>query len=283
MRVCALLLFGLAACGGEKAAPAGPKVCDFKFDRSFFVDELDVLPPGQGFDLNGDGKPDNRLGVIGPTVNAGYVESIAQGKTVLLFDFTIGPGLTLVEAPLSDIWFFVGQIASERGQYVVPQKQFDAQCRPTSAFADISFSNGQYHATTPTWQLVYEGIGDIVFKDVQMTLRFDDPKALTAVDGQMGGKWTLCGLTHTQFPGVLPGSLLDAVINNYNLAPDIDVDGDGIEQIHGDGKVVTSCTDGDGTVIMGNDCGCDPRMADAYSIAFHAHCIPAKISGVIAD
>lgn len=67
--------------------------------------------------------------------------------------------------------------------------------------------------------------------------------------------------------------------------PDLDLDGDGLEGFIVESgsacqAVVTSCTDGDGTVIDGRGCFSDPRIADGYSSAFLFTAIQATLAGV---
>lgn len=90
-------------------------------------------------------------------------------------------------------------------------------------------------------------------------------------------------------PGAMPRStLLEAMIGGYrvtipfigisiNVGPsraDIDLDGDGLEQViatAGNATTppqITACIDGDGTRIPGRMCVLDPRMQDAFSATF---------------
>ena len=67
--------------------------------------------------------------------------------------------------------------------------------------------------------------------------------------------------------------------------PDLDLDGDGLEGFvieTGDGcqPVVTSCTDGDGSVIDGRSCVLSPAIADGYSAAFQFSAVRARLGGV---
>ena len=56
-----------------------------------------------------------------------------------------------------------------------------------------------------------------------------------------------------------------------------------IRSYFGDGEGIASCIDGDGTVIEGPDCPCDPRMGDAYSVSVAVEGAAATISGIIYD
>lgn len=89
-------------------------------------------------------------------------------------------------------------------------------------------------------------------------------------------------------PGMTRSTLLEAMIGGYrvtipfvgislNVGPsraDIDLDGDGLEQIIGTpGNAttppqITACIDGNGTRIMGRTCVADPRIQDAFSATF---------------
>jgi hypothetical protein len=90
-------------------------------------------------------------------------------------------------------------------------------------------------------------------------------------------------------PGAMPRStLLEAMIGGYrvtipfigisiNVGPsraDIDLDGDGLEQViatAGNATMppqITACVDGNGTRIPGRMCVLDPRMQDAFSATF---------------
>ncbi len=70
--------------------------------------------------------------------------------------------------------------------------------------------------------------------------------------------------------GVLLDNFVDIVVPTQ---PDVDMDGDGLEQyvvVSGTScqAVIASCIDGDGTPIPGRSCVNDPRMADTISAAF---------------
>jgi len=61
------------------------------------------------------------------------------------------------------------------------------------------------------------------------------------------------------------GTLLD-VLAVADVQPDVDVDGDGLEEILASGSHVVACRDGDGTMIAAPDCHLDPRIADGYEL-----------------
>ena len=101
-----------------------------------------------------------------------------------------------------------------------------------------------------------------------------------ALSGTLTGAATFCSLA--KLPFLSTSSTLDALVNDPSLAaavaPDLDLDGDGIEQVIGDGVSIARCIDGDGvTVIEGVDCPCHPAIADGYSISMAWTAVPATI------
>jgi hypothetical protein len=95
---------------------------------------------------------------------------------------------------------------------------------------------------------------------------------------------TLCSLSGVPFPGATGGTLLHALVNDPEnraaVSPDVDRDGDGLEQVVGDGADIVHCVDGDGTVIAGADCPCEPRIVDGYSVAIGFDTTTAELVGV---
>jgi hypothetical protein len=96
---------------------------------------------------------------------------------------------------------------------------------------------------------------------------------------------SLCALSSVPFPGDIPGTILDAFANDSAIGSfvsvDVDVDGDGFEQVVGDGVTIQECIDGDGTtVIDGRDCPCHPSIVDGYSSALGFEIVSARLVGV---
>jgi len=64
------------------------------------------------------------------------------------------------------------------------------------------------------------------------------------------------------------------------LRPDVDLDGDGLESfVIDDENRITTCIDGDRTVIAGRDCWGDPRMADGFSLTIALEGPRARFAG----
>ena len=72
---------------------------------------------------------------------------------------------------------------------------------------------------------------------------------------------------------------LHALAFYLGTQPDIDLDGDGLEQINADSAGITSCTDGNGTNVPGATCGCDSRIADGFSALFNFTSVGASVAG----
>src|SRR5262245_38712027 len=107
------LVLLLAACDGETTPPdmtmAPPDLamsgCMLDPMRAYFVSETAFLPESEGFDLDGDGKPDNRLGRIGGNANPGFADSIKKGAAIILvaMEHLMGPPLVEGDKPLTTI------------------------------------------------------------------------------------------------------------------------------------------------------------------------------------
>jgi len=271
--------------------PAGltdPTSCDAQFGTTFVIESMGILPGDQGFDLDGDGVLDNSLAFLAPAANYGWIQSIAIGTAIYLFDLlpsieSLGdmparPGLTFYEGVDSDA--DPGNNVSGDASFFVSAEQFDVNCDPLdNQFHDATADGATLHATSPHWAFFMDGVGTLEFEDVQLTVDFAGD--MSTFVGTLGAVWTVCSLSRSPFPGETSGTFLDQMANSYHVAPDIDRDGDGIEQIIGNGDTVDSCIDGDGTVISGPFCACDPRMADGYSVALRGNAVRASIIGVV--
>ena len=94
----------------------------------------------------------------------------------------------------------------------------------------------------------------------------------------------LCKTLSQLCPRPLPDSTILDLVVGVVTQPDIDLDGDGLEQLEVGalGRIV-QCLDGDGSVVAPIDrlepwsCAQRPEMADGFSIALRLHGIPAKV------
>jgi hypothetical protein len=270
----------------DAGAPAEP-ACQPEFGRTYVLDMLEVLPLGEGFDLNGDGTPDNALGLFADAFNQGSVESIAAGDMNLLWDLTGWNGTaTDADVQVEKYWGTDEDRPADptndragSGRFLVDTKQFDLSCQTDTRFERATLEDGRLMAETSLLEYRWEDWGTVGIADFRVGFAFSDD--FSRIAGQAGGVFTLCGLSTAYFPGRTDGSLLDFIANAVHMQPDIDRDGDGLEQVFGNGATVTHCTDGDGTVINSANCACDPRIADGFSMALRGSAITAHIVGVI--
>ncbi len=286
-----------AACGGgggdaqPDAGPSGsyqPPECEVEFGRTLIFSDITILPDGEGMDITGDGQPDNQLGVIAPLSNPTIVSVIENGTGIFLLDFTGWENAPADDDDMS-VTFYLGVDAdsppdptdntSGSDSFLVVDRQLDVDCNPLTRVPG-SAAGGIARAESGVWNFLIEGIGTLTFDHVHLDLAFDEE--LQHYSGQFGTGWTVCSLAHVEGPLFAGGNLLEAVVNDLHLPhPDLDFDGDGLEEIVGDGDGIASCIDGDGTVIDGAGCACDPRIGDAYSVSVAVEGAPATISGII--
>jgi hypothetical protein len=291
-----LLSVGLASgCGGSNQSPAdggssdadpSDVGCHPPFGSSFIVNQFSQAPAGQGFDLNGDGKPDNAFAVVGIGSNI-WANLINSGSAIFLFDLH---GLPSAGTPISDgasmeVAFYLGVgVNSDAttyfggdGQFLAPASQFDVSCQTTANMDTVAVSGGTIEGHKSMLGLGVHGLGILEFSQYVMDATLSADQQTFA--GRLGGVATPCGLSQLPSPAGA-GSLLGLLINADQTQPDIDVDGNGLDHVTGDGTDVASCTTGDGVVIPGADCACDPRIKDGFSGAFDFSAVPATIVGV---
>ena len=294
-----LLVAATSACGGDQGAGApdagpaatySPPECELAFGRALIFSRVVILPEDEGMDITGDGVVDNQLGRIAPLSNPTIVSVIENGSGIFLLDFTRWEDAPADDADL-DVTFYLGVDAdsppdpsdntSGAGEFRVVDRQLDVDCRPLTRVPG-RVQDGVARAESGVWNFLIEGVGTLTFDHVHLELGFDDQ--LARYSGQFGTGWTVCSLSHVEGPLFAGGNLLEAVVNDLELPdPDLDFDGDGLEHVVGDGDGIASCVDGDGTVIEGPDCPCDPRMGDAYSVSVAVEGAAATISGIIYD
>jgi hypothetical protein len=125
------------------------------------------------------------------------------------------------------------------------------------------------------------GLGDLPFDDlVELSARLEgDPPGLS--DGNLVPSWSASVLQRRDAGGV---TYLDVFLY-YGGQPDVDRDGDGLEEmLDADGDtLIDGCRDGDGTVIEGAACAADPRIADAFGLSIRYQTAPAEIVGLAGD
>lgn len=292
----ALALLVAAGCGGsgttspvDSGAPpdlADTGGCHPPFGRSYIVTTFAMRQEGDGFDLNGDGKPDNALGALATFANPKWQDAITNGYAIYLFDLRNLAGPPLVEGDHPALSFFVGSDADTdasnnlggMGQFLVPAEQFDVNCQSTAGFDMPTVTGGQILAQKDSVSVVAQGVGSLQFVDVKLvsTMNAD----YSVFSGTLGDISTACALSLSP-SGVSASSLLDVIVGSFSLQPDIDINGDGLDTFTGDQtNGVTSCTAADGTIIMGHDCACNPKIHDGYSAAFDFSSAPATILGL---
>lgn len=292
------------ACGGGPAADDDPidaglpdAVCPTPEGRAFIMQELRILPPDQGRDLDGDGDVDNELGNFPPS----HLETAHQGM-----DTSINTGeltvLTLVtnwDPPVPDdpdigLHFFAGYDGdiptnpsnnfTGDGEFYVRLDHFDLNCQSRTQAEEATMVGGVLTATRSAWAFpLTTGTGTLRMDDAQMVVTFDDEYRTHAT--LLTGVFTYCALAALPFPGETPGTVLDAMVNDPALLAafqvDMDRDGDGYEQVIGDGLTVLKCVDPEEGEIYGRECPCHPAIVDGFSAALSIQGILARVIGLM--
>jgi hypothetical protein len=290
-----LVLSLAAGCGSSNhAAPDGGGAdggiddtgCHPAFGAAFIVDQFSQAAAGQGFDLDGDGQPDNAFAVVGIGSDI-WDNLITSGSAIFLFDLHGLPaaGTPVPDGAALDLAFYLGvSVDSDPstyfggdGQFLAPASQFDVNCMTTANMDSVTVMGGAIVGHKDTLGLGVHGLGILEFQSYVMRATLSADQKTFA--GMLGGVATPCGLSQLPSP-TGAGSLLGSLVNQYQVQPDIDVDGNGLDTIAGDGQNIVSCTTSDGVLVQGADCACDPRIKDGFSGAFDFSAVPAKLVGV---
>ena len=298
----ALVLF--VACGGgggdDVPADAGPPdaymgPCPFPPGFSHVMTEMRFQPADVGADLDGDGDIDNAIGHLPSIVlgglHDGLDDAIAVGEWMMIFHATevdIPPA-----ASDADLGFHVftgldvdvppdpSNNYGGDGRLYARIDEFDIDCNSITEADQAAMVDYVLTAEKQEWSWALGGTSgtmSLVNGSIVITYASD----FRTATGLYTGMTPICSMAHLPFPGETPGSVLDSFVNDLEpfVSVDMDLDGDGLEQVIGDGETVLECHDGDGTLIPGQDCPCDPRIVDAYSLAFAMKSVTADIIGV---
>lgn len=290
------ILVVLAACSGGSArldsggggdASLLPVPCQYTFGRTYSMSSVAFEPAGMGFDIDGDGTIDNAFAFIGPIANQVVADNIQGGDSRYLFDVE-GWDAPPADDGMAKMIAFAGFDADQppdpsndfsgSANYHVPLRDFDVGCHPLNTSHDGTIASRVLQIHSDRWNLFVANVGDLQFVDI--TLQFSISSDLSTADGQMGAVMTSCAMSRAYLPQIGSGTMLSLMLQNGHQ-PDIDVDHDGKETIDLSNGQIAACHDGDGTVIDGPLCACDPRIADGYSLAVSAHGVSCQVVGVI--
>jgi len=242
-------------------------------------------------DIDGDGVLDNaiaNLGSPGATMVALFMTTLVQG-TITEYDYRL-----VMHMPWVDD--LVGPDDPDTVAIVFQGVDLDAPADPADDFSGTEPFYARWNALDgcgePLHVMQHASItrGAFEGEGVTIPLFVGDPQIwshLVRVEGRVapggsGMEMVACiyntilelggsaiesiGTGLTALEGLVGGGEGMGVPTVQGLAPDLDLDGDGLERVFLDeSSHVESCIDGDGTVIAGNDCWSDPRMADGFS------------------
>ncbi len=293
MRRLAILLC-VAACGETASAPdaSGPVVdaielpgCELD-DHAFVAAASELLPPGEGHDLDGDGDVDNVAGVLAPFVNPAVADQISNGVVNLLWIMSglqVPPGTEPAEVRIYNTGGIDADVPPDPsnnltdGEFLVTLADLGADCEPrtpgTVTQVGTHLSGTSDHGTIVTQSGLAQSYRIHVDADIE-----PDASAMQAVSS---GVLSACGTDRFPAPGTEAGTLLGFAVA-FGLQPDFDIDGDGLETVVLEKGRVARCIDGTGDVIEGVRCACDPAIVDGFSYSFGYEFVPARLVGVVA-
>jgi cysteine-rich repeat protein len=282
-----------------------------------------------GCDLNGDGMPDNAfaraLGLLATAIGP-LIEMAVSGDNPILLGFLgLDDPAGANDEDFRIAWLF-GEDADDdpsnnltgAGEFLVSPMALNEDGSPATSIQSMVSSNalagGPEDIPIPVGffpiELKQGRIEGTTVADSGELYQIDDGLLCggisTSLFSLLGGFAGMALETEPPCTGDEPATILDLIVAggtaNANLgdgmtfplrftatAPDLDLDGDGLEsfEVESDGPegcqpVITACIDGDGTRYEGRGCSSNPGMADGYSAAFEFSAIHATLRGVAA-
>lgn len=275
-----------------------------RLEQTLRASRMELLGPGQGCDLDGDGAPDNAFGnalgaFVRDLVNDGLADAIVAGELNLLaaaldLDDRLGRNDASVEVALFSGMDAEAPFEGARGEaFTLPDGAVEGDRPVNSLPGEIiatALRSGPGVLTPPSEAGGFGGAFALHEARIDGTLVADTGRRRVdrMIDGLFCGAIQASDLDRSPAPEMVPAScrsadtsLLDLLVLGCNLGttpllvptqPDIDVDHDGIgsgmllSDTDGD-RVIDRCVLEDGTVLLGDDCAQDPRFDEAYSQA----------------
>jgi hypothetical protein len=302
MRVVAGILYVLGpgpACGGgmmepADAAPSPDAVCAVPAGRAYILSRL-AITAAEGFDLDADGDVDNELGQLPDatlaSVNGGLADYFAMGTFLVVGLITDWSDPPTADDP--DVAFHILHVFDAdrdpannfdgEGEFRVHQDAFDLSCGLATRADETRLEASVLRASRSSWIFELSSGGQLQLDRATLVGSFD--AGFERATGRIGAVLPYCTLSALPVPGAISGTVLDALVNDPGLAgtvaPDLDVDGDGLERIVGDGVGIDHCVDGNGEIVAGRTCPCHPAIVDGYSVGLEHDIVLGRLVGVI--
>lgn len=291
-------------------------------EQSFIFRSIQIADEAIGCDFTGDGVPDNAfargIAVAGGLLNGQLDTSVNDGTLLLGVSMMAVTDSTLTNADsMSVAWLTFADRDMDatnnmdgHGELYVDRSTVTGEGSPHVALAG---SIVNHHVTSGPQDVILPlPIGVTVNLDVRrahftadITDHGSDPRTLESS--------SICGVIPVSSLAAIP-DLISLVSGSPPAAcdggeaaslaellvcgamplgvrigpaqPDVDLDGDGLEQYEinatgpsGCQAVIAACIDGDGSRIEGRDCVLNPRMADGFSAALLLDGIDVTVRG----
>jgi hypothetical protein len=260
-------VIGLVACAGDAGAP---DPTPHQLTAHFVLSELSILDTDSPLviDVDGDGTPDNQLGILAADWSSLFETAIQSGATIIgvqIGDLDSASDDTYIELGVvtgldEDIPADPGDNFTGSEHFYIAPGSLDGNGRPLIVVPATLVAGTITVAELP-------GLGPFGLQKGRLRGKLaHDLSAIT--DGVIAGVLPVSRLADTP-PMAGAASGLSLLVTHYLVQPDVDTDGDGLEKLedtNGD-AIVDRCIDGDGTVITGEGCVHDPRIADGFSAA----------------
>jgi hypothetical protein len=272
----------LAACGAPRQpdgldASVGSSqqaYCPVPSDAPYFLYDLQVSP-SEGFDLNGDGTPDNASGPVGVLLNPQLTNSIKQGETEWIVGVR-GQDANDLGIPALALWFGrdgdddPSDNAQPGSPFRIGADQLDVDCSPAHALTPVSFDGQTIRGDRDYVDFKIPGLATVDMFHVRLEVT-PSPDQST-IQAKWGGILSVCGMARLP-AGTLGLSVLQLVLQlDPTLQPDMTVDA---KPAHGTVALAANgnytCSPPGEPPITSATCPCDVLGEDGYSVLWVGH------------
>ena len=250
---------------------------------AFRINSFSIAGGGVGFDLNGDGKKDNSLSVIGSFVNSTLQQSIRSGVVNIILELA-SLSDPKAQSGTATVYLYTGRAGT--GGYSIEKTSLDSSGKPLFRFA-AKIASGLLTGGPGRAVLSLPLIGSATLLRLESAyIQFRIAKNLQSLtNGLLAGALPSINLELIPAVGIPvfggPGKTVLDVLVQLGKQPDVDLDRDGLETFQSTvAGGITVCIDGNKTTkITGGTCARDKRIADGFSVTFSFTATRTKILG----
>ena len=212
-------------------------------EPEYVLSEIEVLPSDEGFDLSGDGNPNNALAllfedpIVGPVLggdpNEYIAKTVRRGELLLLLDFYNFHDY--VNDTSVDIDIFLGHDPDgdktnnfDGTEFTVTCSSLTAEGLPESQFINAQITDGRLEGNSGAFRFLVSFSNTEVLLQNARIIGYFDPETQQIADGMLGGSVSFDDLEEVvRNDPEIGSSFAEVMLTFLENKLDTDLDGDG--------------------------------------------------------